>query len=57
MTSTGGAQAAQWAHSFDVAPDAKRILAAPTAESAQAKGNLHLTFVFHFFDELKRRLP
>jgi Tol biopolymer transport system component len=44
-------------HNFDVAPDGKRILATPTAESAQALGNLHLTFVFHFFDELKRRLP
>ena len=41
---------------FDVAPDGQRILAFPP-EFELAKGNLHLTFLLNFFDEVKRRLP
>jgi hypothetical protein len=48
---------ASGALNFDVAPDGKRVLATPTVDAPEATGNLHLTFVFHFFDDLKRRLP
>ena len=44
--------------SFDVAPDGNRIVAFPAPpEPSDARSRLHLTFVFHFFDELKRRAP
>ena len=42
---------------FDVAPDGARIFAFPAAEPSEGKTNLHLTFVFNFFDELRRRMP
>jgi hypothetical protein len=42
---------------FDVAPDGKRILTFPAAPPATSSGNLHLTFRFNFFDELKQKLP
>ena len=42
---------------YDVAPDGKRVLATPGTEAPEANGNLHLTFLFNFFDELKRRMP
>jgi len=42
---------------FDVAPDGKRIITFPAAAPASSNGNLHLTFVFNFFDELKRKIP
>jgi hypothetical protein len=42
---------------LDLAPDGKRfaVLALPDAE--QAKGSVHVTMLFNFFDELKRRIP
>jgi hypothetical protein len=43
---------------FDVAADGKRIVAFPaeTMGTEQA-GNIHVTVLLNFFDELKRRLP
>ena len=41
---------------FDVAPDGKRIVAFP-ADDELTRGNLHVTFLVNFFDEVKRRLP
>jgi len=41
---------------FDMAPDGKRIVAFP-AEAGRGTGNLHVSFLVNFFDELRRRLP
>jgi hypothetical protein len=41
--------------SLDLAADGKRFAVFPPQETAN--GNLHLTFLLNFFDELKRRLP
>ncbi|HLJ44888.1 MAG TPA: protein kinase [Bryobacteraceae bacterium] len=42
-----------------LAPDGKRLVAVlnPQASAGGEKGNLHLTFLLNFFDELKRRAP
>jgi eukaryotic-like serine/threonine-protein kinase len=42
---------------FDVAPEGKRIVAAPSTERDEMKGSLHLTFLVNFFDEMLRRVP
>jgi Tol biopolymer transport system component/predicted Ser/Thr protein kinase len=42
---------------FEVAPDGKRVGAMVSDESDGPKGNLHVTFLLNFFDELKRRVP
>jgi hypothetical protein len=43
---------------FDIAPDGKRFAVFPRAESVDEKsGNVHVTFLFNFFDELRRRVP
>ncbi|HLJ13462.1 MAG TPA: protein kinase [Bryobacteraceae bacterium] len=57
---TGGLLANTGATSpYDLAPDGKRfaVLPAPEGSTGQQKGNLHLTFLLNFFDELKRRVP
>jgi hypothetical protein len=41
---------------FDTAPDGSVIAFAPT-EYERPKGNVHVTFLFHFFDEVRRRIP
>jgi serine/threonine-protein kinase len=42
----------------DLAPDGKRFVIFPRpAASAEAKGNLHVTFLLNYFDELRRRVP
>jgi hypothetical protein len=44
--------------SFDLAPDGKRVAIFPSLDSGEQKtGNLHVTFLLNFFDELKRRAP
>jgi serine/threonine-protein kinase len=45
--------------SFDVAPDGKRIVTFPVAETARGgeKASLHVTFLVNFFDQLRRKLP
>jgi serine/threonine-protein kinase len=41
-----------------LAPDGKRFVIFPRPEAAtQAKGNLHVTFLLNYFDELRRRAP
>ncbi len=43
---------------YDLAPDGKRFAILPEFESpAEGKGNIHLTFLLNFFDELRRRAP
>jgi Tol biopolymer transport system component len=44
-------------YNFDVSPDGKRLVAVPISEYDELKGNLHLTFLLNFFDEVKRRMP
>jgi len=42
---------------LDLHPDGKRFAVFPRPEVEQAKGNLHVTFLLNFEDELHRRLP
>jgi Tol biopolymer transport system component len=42
--------------SFDLAPDGKRVAMLPLAEETDAKGNLHVTMLLNFFDEVRRRV-
>ena len=47
-----------YARPFDVAPDGKRVAGAISEERAAARtGNVHVTFLLNFLDELQRRLP
>ena len=41
---------------FDVAPDGRRVIAAPVRGDAET-GSVHVTVLMNFFDELKRRMP
>jgi serine/threonine-protein kinase len=43
---------------LDLAPDGKRfaVLALPETQPGE-KGTVHVTMLFNFFDELKRRIP
>jgi len=41
---------------FDVAPDGKRLAVLPIDTGTEDKGNLHLTVLLNFFDELRRRV-
>jgi serine/threonine-protein kinase len=42
----------------DLAPDGKRFVTFQRPEAAvESKGNLHLTFLLNYFDELRRRVP
>ena len=44
---------------FDLSPDGKRllILAEPERVEETAKGNLHVTMLIHWFDEVRQRIP
>jgi serine/threonine-protein kinase len=43
---------------YDLAPDGKRFVVFPEADSGNAaRTSVHVTFLLNFFDELKRRLP
>jgi serine/threonine-protein kinase len=43
---------------LDLAPDGKRFVVFPAPQSAGPSGaNGRVTFLIHFFDELKRRIP
>jgi hypothetical protein len=43
---------------YDLAPDGKRFAIIPELKApAEEKGNVHLTFLENFFDELRRRAP
>jgi len=41
---------------FDLSPDGKRLVVFPRPE-AEENGSLHVTFLFNFFDEVRRKLP
>ncbi len=43
---------------YDLAPDGKRFAIFPELKApAEEKGNVHVTFLLNFFDELRRRVP
>ncbi len=42
---------------LDLAPDGKRFAVLPRFTAAEAKGNVHVTFLLNFFDEVRRRIP
>lgn len=42
---------------FDIAPDGKRFAVFPRPESEEKQGNVHVTFLLNFFDELRRKVP
>ena len=43
---------------LDLAPDGKRFAVFPRAEASDEKqGNVHVTFLLNFFDEVRRRIP
>ena len=42
---------------LDLHPDGKRFAVFPRPEIVEAKGNLHVTFLLNFSDELRRRSP
>lgn len=42
---------------FDISADGKRAVVFPAAVETKQEGNLHATFLFNFFDEVRRRVP
>ncbi len=42
---------------MDAAPDGKRVVVFQAPETAENKGNVHVTVLLNFFDELRRRVP
>jgi serine/threonine-protein kinase len=42
---------------YDLAPDGKRFAILPELKAQAEKGNVHMTFLLNFFDELRRRAP
>ncbi len=42
---------------FDLHPDGKRFAVLKSSESPQEAKQNHVTFIFHFFDELRRAAP
>jgi Tol biopolymer transport system component len=42
---------------YDLAPDGTRFAVFPNQNPAEEKGNVHMTFLLNFFDELRRRAP
>ena len=42
---------------YDVMPDGKRVVMFPRAAAEASTGNLHATFLFNFFDEVRRKIP
>ena len=45
------------ARNYAVMADGKHLVIVPRLEQAQKNGTPHVTFLFNFFDELKRRIP
>ena len=43
--------------SYDLAPDGKRVVVFPLPDGSERAGNLHVTFLLNFADELRRRIP
>jgi len=45
-------------NTFDITPDGKRLVVLSNPERTnEAQGNLHVTVLVNFFDELRRRVP
>jgi len=45
-------------NTFDISRDGTRVVLIPNTQQAEeAKGNLHLTVLVNFFDEVRRRIP
>ena len=42
---------------IDQAPDGKHFAIFPMPQAEEEKGSVHVTFLFNFFDELRRRMP
>jgi Tol biopolymer transport system component len=42
---------------IDLAPDGKHFAIFPRSQGEEEKGNVHATFLFNFFDEVRRRAP
>jgi len=43
---------------YDLAPDGKRFAVLPSLNiSSEETGDVHVTFLLNFFDELRRRVP
>jgi hypothetical protein len=43
---------------FDITPDGKRlVIPGDFNRTVRPTGNVHLTFLVHWFDELRRRVP
>jgi len=42
---------------YDLSPDGKRLVIPLFPEQEARKGNIHVTFLLNFFDEVRRRLP
>jgi len=42
---------------FDIAPDGKRFAVFARPESEEKQGNVHVTFLLNFFDEVARKVP
>ena len=40
-----------------IAPDGKHFAIIPMPQAAAEKGSVHITFLFNYFDELRRRMP
>lgn len=43
--------------SYDLAPDGKRFAIFPELKAPEEKGDVHITFLLNFFDELRRGAP
>jgi hypothetical protein len=41
---------------FDLSADGKRLVLVPSDQPETPKGNLHMTILVHWFDELRRRV-
>jgi Tol biopolymer transport system component len=44
-------------HVLDLHPDGTRLAVFPRPDAEAVTGNLHVTFLLNFFDELRRRVP
>lgn len=42
---------------YDIAPDGKRFAVFARPESEERQGNVHVTFLLNFFDEVARKVP
>jgi hypothetical protein len=55
--STGQVLRPHFIRVLDMHPDGKRFAVFARPEVQESKGNLHVTFLMNFFDELQRKIP